>query len=341
MAAYPMLAHIAGDWHVNFADGPARMSGGMPRLLHAFARHAGDTEVARHARALRGDDKALVPGEPLPGGSIGRLLGALFDAEWAAAPPESFPMPGQAWLPDTGVLVARERPGTAGGLFLAVKAGHNAEQHNHNDVGSFVIALDGRPLLIDVGVGVYTRQTFGPDRYQIWSMQSSWHNVPEVDGVAQQAGRSFAAADVRAALSPDSAELTMDLAAAYPADAGIATWRRAFRLDRGRGAVTIDDGWELTRDPGRVELHLVTATQPRETRPRGAADGYLLVPGEGRDLEIAYPRETLTASVERRLVNDPKLEATWGQAVWRITLTARSPGRRGSVHLQVRGLSRG
>jgi hypothetical protein len=334
IAAYPMLVHIGGEWQVNFADGPARSTGGTPRLLYQFGRHVGDAEVARHARALHGHDKAVLPAG-LPDSSLGRVLGALFDAEWAAEPPQPFPMPGQAWLPDTGVLVARERPGAADGLFLAAKAGHNAESHNHNDVGSFVVALDGRPLLIDVGVGVYSKKTFGPDRYQIWTMQSSWHNLPEVDGVAQQPGRSFAAGDVRAMLpddtaSDDAAELTMELASAYPPDAGLASWRRTIRLDRGHGAVTVDDGWELTRDPGRVVLHLVTATQPRE-----AADGHLLVPGEGRDLEIGYPRETLTASVEQRLVNDPRLEATWGQAVWRVALTARDPGRRGSAHLNI------
>jgi hypothetical protein len=330
IAAYPMLAHIAGDWHVNFADGPARMSGGTPRLLHAFARQVGDPEIARHARALRGDADSLVPAGQPDATSLARVLGALFDAEWAAAPPESFPMPGQAWLPDTGVLVARERPGTADGLFLAVKAGHNAESHNHNDVGSFVVALDGRPLLIDVGVGVYTRQTFSPDRYQIWSMQSSWHNLPEVDGVAQQAGRSFTAADVRAGLTDDGAELALDLAPAYPPEAGIARWRRAVRLDRGRGAVTVDDTWELTRDPGSVVLRLITAAEPRDS-----GDGRLIVPGADRDLLVAYPPETLTASVERRLVNDQKLEATWGPAVWRITLTVRQPGRNGSAHLEI------
>lgn len=330
IAAYPMLAHIAGDWQVNFADGPARASGRMPRLLYAFGRHVGDAEVARHARALRGDNKSLVPAESSNDISLGRLLGALFDAEWAAEPPRRFPMLGQAWLPDTGVLVARERPGAADGLFLAAKAGHNAESHNHNDVGSFVVALDGRPLLIDVGVGIYTRQTFGPERYQIWTMQSSWHNVPEVDGVAQQPGRSFAARDARATLSDDAAELTMELASAYPPDAGITAWRRAFRLDRGRGVVTIDDVWELARDPERVVLHLITATEPRE-----AADGHLLVPGAGRNLKIAYPRETLTATVEQRLVNDRRLGATWGEAVWRATLTARQPARHGSAHLEI------
>jgi hypothetical protein len=331
IAAYPVLAHIGGDWHVNFADGPARLRSGTPWLLHAFGRAVNDADIVRHARALRGDDPSLVPTGPPPDTSLGRVLGALFDADWAGQAPRTFPRPGQAWLPDTGILVARGRPGAASGLFLAAKAGHNAESHNHNDVGSFVVALDGRPLLIDVGVGVYTRRTFGPDRYQIWSMQSSWHNVPEVDGVPQRAGRSFAAADVKAALSADTAELTMDLAPAYPADAGIGTWQRAFRLDRVRRSVTIDDAWELSRDPERVVLHLMTATEPRQ-----GEDGRLLVPGEGRDLVVACPG-TLTASVERRPVSDPKLAATWGEAVWRTTLTVRSPGRRGEIHLEVTG----
>jgi hypothetical protein len=120
------------------------------------------------------------------------------------------------------VLTARLRAGSSSGIFLAAKTGHNAESHNHNDVGSFIVAQDGRPLLIDVGVGVYTRQTFGPERYQIWTMQSSWHNVPEVDGFAQAPGREYAARRVQGLLSPGAAELSMDLAGAYPAEAGSA-----------------------------------------------------------------------------------------------------------------------
>jgi hypothetical protein len=63
------------------------------------------------------------------------------------------------------------------------------------------VALDRRPLLIDVGVGVYTRQTFGPQRYEIWTMQSSWHNVPEVDSIQQAAGRDHAARRVQGLLA--------------------------------------------------------------------------------------------------------------------------------------------
>ena len=30
---------------------------------------------------------------------------------------------------------------------FAAKGGHNAEHHNHNDIGHFIFAMDGRPIL--------------------------------------------------------------------------------------------------------------------------------------------------------------------------------------------------
>ncbi len=69
------------------------------------------------------------------------------------------------WFPSTQVLLARPAAGSAAGLTLAVKGGHNGEHHNHNDVGSVVVALGGVPVLVDAGRPTYTAQTFGPDRY--------------------------------------------------------------------------------------------------------------------------------------------------------------------------------
>lgn len=50
----------------------------------------------------------------------------------------------------------------AWGVVFLAKGGHNDEEHNHNDVGSFSIALDGDPLVVDAGVNTHTAQTFGP-----------------------------------------------------------------------------------------------------------------------------------------------------------------------------------
>ena len=37
--------------------------------------------------------------------------------------------------------------------------------------------------------GTYTKQTFGKDRYTIWTMQSNYHNLPMINGVPQKFGQ--------------------------------------------------------------------------------------------------------------------------------------------------------
>ena len=44
-------------------------------------------------------------------------------------------------------------PFAIGRLGVALKGGHNAEHHNHNDVGSYVVALAGTTPLLDPGPG--------------------------------------------------------------------------------------------------------------------------------------------------------------------------------------------
>jgi hypothetical protein len=327
IARYPMAAHIAGDVHVNFADGGIRPPGTVPHLLYRFAARAGDAQLRQHARAMRPEHASLVTG---PNGSLGRVLAAITDDEWTALPPARFPAPPQSWLPATGVLTARDREGDTGGLYLAAKAGHNDESHNHNDIGSFVIAYDGRPLLIDPGAGVYTRQTFGPDRYQIWTMQSSWHNTPAPAGHPQAAGRAHRATDVRASLSGAAAELALDLAAAYPAAAGVRSWRRTLRLDRTAPLIAIHDRWELSQSSERTACYLITPVEPQ------VADGRILLPF-GLVIDVEATVDGVRAGgigVERRDLDDPQLRAIWGERLYRITLTL--PGQRGSLTTLVR-----
>lgn len=330
-ARYPMVAHIAGDVHVNFADGGIRLPGAVPHLLHEFGARTGDSQVQQHALAMREHAAPLVLG---PNGSLARVLAAITDEEWTAAPPAPFPAPAQTWLPDTGVLVAREREADTAGLFLAAKAGHNDESHNHNDVGSFIVALDGHPVLVDPGAGVYTRQTFGPDRYQIWTMQSSWHNTPAPAGHPQAAGRAYRATDVSADLSAAAAELALDLAAAYPAEAGVRSWRRTLRLDRtdrGTGPViSVHDSWELNEYSQRSVCYLITPEEPR------VAGGTITLPC-GLVIDIAAKGDGTGAgrvSVDRRDLDDPQLRSIWGAHLYRITLAL--PGQRGSLAALIR-----
>src|SRR5699024_3736575 len=153
---------------------------------------------------------------------------------------------GETWLPQVQVMVAREAERHPLGLALAVKGGHNDEAHNHLDVGSYLVAVDSAPVLIDLGQPTYTALTFTDRRYEIWTMTSSWHNLPEIRGHGQGIGAEHRAqavspqlrlpADARGRTGARAATVTasaleLDLAPAYPEAAGVRSYRRRAALE--------------------------------------------------------------------------------------------------------------
>jgi hypothetical protein len=317
LVAFPHRVHLGGSWYVNHADGPARASPHQPwHALHRLARLAGDREAEAHAAAHRR------PGEPVAHEShgLGHLLRALTDTAWVAASPAASPLPREVWFPSTQVLLARPAAGSTAGLTLAVKGGHNDENHNHNDVGSFIVARDGVPVLVDPGRPTYTAQTFGPDRHDIWTMRSDWHNTPTIRGTRQAPGRSFAARDVTA----DGSGVTMDLAAAYPRD-DIRRWTRAARLDRATGTVTVRDSWDLAPGAGRTLIHLVVAGDADLTEQGFTAGG----------VTVSWPVRLPCTTVGRPL-DDPMLSDVWGDHLTRVDIDVTPLGPVGTLELTVK-----
>lgn len=77
----------------------------------------------------------------------------------------------------------------AAGNGYAIKGGHNAENHNHNDVGHFLCVYYGEMLLTDLGAGEYTKDYFHEGRYGILCNRSLGHSVPIINGMEQPEGR--------------------------------------------------------------------------------------------------------------------------------------------------------
>ena len=311
--SFPHRMQLGDGWFLNLADGSARPPADQPwQALHRAALRVSDRDAQSFAASHRR------PGHPVATEreGLGRLLAAMTDQAWLAARPEPAPLPRDVWLASTQVLLARERAGDAAGLTLAVKGGHNGEHHNHNDVGSVVVAVGGEPVVIDVGRPTYTAQTFGPDRYAIWSMQSTWHNVPQVCGTAQPAGAQYAAGDVTATVTDAGTGLALDLADAYPGTGLRHWWRRAL-LERAAQRVTITDTWELDGPaPCASSLTFVLAGEV------SLSDGHAVVTTRetGRSLTLTWDPVHARATLEHRRLGDPELRSVWGARLSRLSI---------------------
>lgn len=329
--AFPHRMQLGGPWFLNVADGSARPSDDLAwDALHRAARAVGNADAAAFAAGHRAHPDApgspnspnppnspvgTAPPPPGPERGLGRLLRALTDADWLAAGPGSDPLPATTWLPSVQILLARRDAGSTSGLTLAIKGGHNAEHHNHNDVGSMVVALDGVPVVVDPGRPTYTAQTFGPDRYDLPVMQSAWHSTPTIRGTAQRAGREFAARAVEVDLDPRRPCLSLDVAGAYPRD-DVLFWVRRATLDRDTGCVQVSEAWEFTgSDPAQSVVHVIVAGDVTVVDERTV--DVMAVAGPG-GVRITADQGRFATTVWE--LDDPMLTDVWGERLTRLDL---------------------
>ncbi len=209
---------------------------------------------------------------------------------------------------------------------LAAKAGNNAESHNHNDVGSVTLYKFGKPFLIDLGVETYTAKTFSDRRYEIWTMQSIYHNLPTFyDGhetVTERSGEKFAAKDV--VYDKENHKISMDIAPAFGSK-NIFSYVRTVSL-RGEN-VFIDDVYDGILDG---VLGFMTYEEPVV---KGKKDGNIVISvgALGEIKLISYYKEPEEISIERCQITDERLKETWKHDCFRI----RIPIKKGMIKVEI------
>jgi hypothetical protein len=170
------------------------------------------------------------------------------------------------YFSDAGILICRPQPGSNQALGAALKGGHNDENHNHNDVGSFVVALGKSTPILDPGSEIYTARTFGPKRYDSNVLNSFGHSVPRVAGTLQVLGRSAHAKILKAQFSDSTDTYVMDISSAYNVP-GLKKLERTFIFSReGAGRLTITDAVEFER-PENFGTALITFSKRQQPAP--------------------------------------------------------------------------
>jgi hypothetical protein len=326
MAAYIHKVYIAGNYFVNFAD--AAPEAHIPiALMQRTGEKIGDADLCNFAAWLQksNSDKGEFLAER--GFSIYRLLADIFTPPPSADKEAAPVLPEVSWFPGIQVVCARDNSGgaTDSGLFFAAKGGHNNESHNHNDIGNFILYCDGAPVVIDAGVETYTKFTFNEKRYSLWTMQSCYHNTPAINGRDQLYGLEYRASDVIFSHDAGTVKLSMDIADAYPGDAGIQSYKREFIFRRNE-SLLVTDTYLLGECAAPPVLHLLC----RE-KPRTAGTGLLL----GGTVQLEFDAAALDSALDEIPLTDPKMAADWHKdKLYRLRLTVTSAAKSGEVKLR-------
>lgn len=251
MASYIYKMHISENYFVNFADADPKVGSPDGLMLYRFGK------------AIK-DDKMMVMGQwafskynkdvSLSGRMVMRTMDNLIFRNSIPKQTTPYKPEGVNYISDIQVLTAH----TKNGLYLATHGGHNAESHNHNDVGDFIIYANGEPIIIDAGRGNYTARTFSSKRYDLWFTQSNYHNLPIVNGYGQKAGREFEALNAKNTITEKEVSLNLDIEKAYDTNAGIIKWSRNVTLDLLKNHITLTDEYNLKEKPKSLDQVLMT-----------------------------------------------------------------------------------
>ena len=231
-----------------------------------------------------------------------------------------------AYLANSQIMVASNED-----WLVAAKGGNNAESHNHNDIGNFIVYHHAQPVIIDLGRDTYTSQSFGNRRFELMNCRSAYHNVPLINGCEQKDGSAYRAHQVSHIFNDSLSSIAMNLEKAYPVDAHVEAWRRTISLDRAKSEVRIEENFQMDaassqESESQSASSKMTGCQSSATqivlmtfgKPILASSGRILLQEGNAALE--YDAHQLTASVEKVQMADGIMKTQWKDNVYRITL---------------------
>ena len=320
MGEYIVNSYIGDGWVVNFADAMAK-GDGPSGVIYRYGKAVGSEPMKQFAAYLYGSGEVR---DYLSGGrDLFRTLENVAVHHEVSQTSAKVEYADFCWYPKTEFCYMRDKKG----WFFAAKGGYNDESHNHNDVGSFMLFHNNMPVLVDAGVGTYTRKTFSSERYSIWTMQSNYHNLPLINGVAQSYGRQFRSSNVKCDKNKKS--FSLDISQAYPSEAAVKQWGRTYTMKE-KGGLVIADQFELSAAKAPLVINFLTHAAP-ELEESGVV---MLKVGDGK-MALRYDSSLFVPSVEVVELDDKRLSNVWGGRLYRLSFTAKDLTLKGSYRFVV------
>jgi hypothetical protein len=321
MGLYMLRAYISYPYYINFADASARINAD-PFLIYRYGKDIGSKDLMDFGAFLAVREWTGPENLVYSFGALGRRqLPALFICNDVLGHEGREPLLSDVWLPDIQVMAARSDTKNNEGLYIAAKGGHNDESHNHNDVGNFIVYLNGKPAIIDIGVETYRRQTFSDERYTIWTMQSAYHNLPTLNGKMQLNGREYKAENVICHADKKNVNFAMNLEKAYPEDAGIQSLRRTIDFKRGK-EIAVRDEYQFTSSDNQVAMNLITHFLVKENKK-----GQIVLQSRNNPEDLLYIHfndDIFSVETEKIPVTDTRLNTVWGDELIRLIFFAQN-----------------
>lgn len=260
IAFYPYVVYLGNGQFASFSDAPSQF------YPHAFITH-------RLAERFSAYDRLSSTSHPFIYHKLGEQLNVdylhvlanpspthwhfgdiirniLWSYPYSQQPKQEIPIE-STYLPKSGIarLVSKDNNGNT--YIVICKAGSNNEPHNHNDVGSFVYAVNNTIFLTDPGAGLYSREYFSAKRYENIFTNSYGHSLPVIGGKLQSAGEKY-----KGKLNyeqPNKAIINFHDAYDIPA---LKKAQRTLLLNE--GGLKITDDFEFSNQGEEIEEALVT-----------------------------------------------------------------------------------
>jgi len=179
---------------------------------------------------------------------------------WDGMRPESVQL-GDTLLGESQIVRLTAETHSGAPVVVAAKAQHNGVSHNHNDVGVFVLHVDGETFICDPGRGLYDQYLLLGTDHVVFS-NSYGHSVPVIANRLQAEGRQHAGEVVEYVTEGEEKRVAMRIERAYRGVGGLTKALRTLRLTAD-GDFLVQDTIEFSTVSLPVEEAIVTWLEPR------------------------------------------------------------------------------